>query len=73
MKFPNKINAYKETVIYAMPIIYELSAKTGDVISLMRMANNKGIDAATFLDAICCLFALNKIKIGKNKGEVERC
>lgn len=71
MRFPNKVNPYKTTVIYAMQaILAELNfpKKTPE---LYRAVKSKGVELETMVDGLTCLYALGKIE--NREGMVSRC
>lgn len=70
MKFPNKIISYKESILSKFTII--LNALKGKDLSLLELylaTKSNFLDMTEFIDAIDCLFALNKI-IYKDEMEV---
>ena len=61
MKFPNKINSYKESTISKFPIILKkVSVQDYNVLDLYKEVKSK-MTIKEFEDSLVCLFALNKI------------
>ena len=72
MKFPNKVNSYKDTVIFAMPVVYDLMDKSRGITDLFVLAKQNGLGGDLVFDALTCLFAMNKIKI-VDEGILVKC
>lgn len=63
MKFPNKINSFKESVVANfVPILKLLKIRDYDVISLYHEFEKK-LSPSEFINTLDCLFALKKIKL----------
>ena len=69
MKFPNKINSYKESVICRFPVILDvLNDKDISVMDLYFETRQCFYDTSEFLDTINCLFALNILEYKEELG-----
>lgn len=63
MKLPNKVTSYQESVISKFVVILEiLNEKDVSLSELYSYTNQYFSDATEFIDAIDCLFALNKLE-----------
>lgn len=63
MRFPNKINSYKESIISNFPTILNLvKIREYDVISLYQKLDKK-MTVSEFINTLDCLFILNKITL----------
>lgn len=63
MRFPNKVNSFKESIISKFaPILKLLKIRDYDVISLYHEFDKK-MTATEFINALDCLYALNKIEL----------
>ncbi len=63
MKFPNKVNSFKESIISNFsPILKLLQIRDYDVISLYHKFAKK-ITPREFINTLDCLYALNKIQL----------
>ncbi len=71
MRFPNKVNRYKSTVIYLMVVIINaLDAEMKPVDLFIKLS--KKLDAKDFYEALSCLYALGKVEFNE-KGELRKC
>lgn len=71
MKFPNKVNRYKTTVIYRMvQIVDALDIEMKPAVLFLKLS--KKMDARGFFEALGCLYALGKIEFNE-KGELRKC
>lgn len=73
MKFPNKVNLYRDTAVYAMSVVscvLDKPAKISDLYMKVRTKMPDGI--LSFQDALACLYAMGKIGIN-DKEEIFRC
>jgi hypothetical protein len=70
MKFPNKINAYHDTVIAKFPAILRSLKQPSLPVALLEKA--KGITTEEFIGALSCLYAMGLISINE-KGEIYPC
>ncbi len=72
MRFPNKVNRYKTTVLYAMSLCYEaVTDAPCQASNLYRMLKKK-LALGDFVNGLTCLYAIGLVMINE-KGEVERC
>lgn len=72
MRFPNKVNPYRTTVVYAMELVLEnlsLPKKSGELIVCLKKC---GLGAELVVDGLTCLFALGKINID-GSGVISKC
>lgn len=70
MKFPNKINRYKTTCLYAMVICLEHLEKPKELSALLFEL--KGLLSLNdVLDGLTCLFSLGLVEM--QEGEVMKC
>ena len=72
MKFPNKLFSYEESTISKFPIILNKVYDAND-ISIFQLYHDtfKAFnDISEFLDALDCLYALNKIDYNADIGRV---
>ncbi len=71
MKFPNKVNRYKTTVIYQMVEI--LSSLKGDMLPTeIFMTVSSRMNAKEFYDGLSALFAIRKIDLLED-GKIRKC
>lgn len=68
MKFPNKVNRYKTTVLYHMSIILD-EFSNGDSATKLYEKISKMINIEDFVAAVSCLYAIGKIDI-ENGGVI---
>lgn len=62
MKFPNKVISYEESILSKLTVILNvLSRKDEFLIELYHDTQKYFIDMPEFIDAIECLFVLNKV------------
>jgi len=73
MKFPNKINPYKSTVVFGMVKLHSMLKKPRHIAYLLAKAKKDGMDAKDVIDAIICLYAARKIEFDVAKGEIRGC
>lgn len=67
MKLPNKVTSYQESVISKFVVILEiLNKKDVSLLELYSCTYKHFSDATEFIDAIDCLFALNKLEYNNN-------
>ncbi len=70
MKFPNKIINYDESILSKfVPILSELSIADSTPLALYKKTLNHYKTIEDFLDALDCLYALNKITYDE-QGEI---
>lgn len=63
MKLPNKVTSYKESVLSKLTIILDiLSIRNLSLIELYLNTRQHFSDTSEFIDAVDCLFALNKLE-----------
>lgn len=71
MKYPNKVNRYKTTIIYQMVEI--LNAINNDMLPTeIYMKVSKKMSPKEFCDGMSVLFAIRKIDFGEN-GRIRKC
>lgn len=64
MKLPNKLRDYEHSIIRHFPtILKELSGKNLTLFQLRRADGIKNIPISEFIEALDCLYFLNKIDI----------
>ena len=69
MKLPNKITAYKESIIGKLyPLLSTLMPQDMSIYVLYKETKNSFITTAEFIDAIDCLFAVGAIEILEKDG-----
>lgn len=62
MRFPNKVTSYKESIFFTLcPILDLLSKKDMSIYDVYNETSSNYASVTDFIDAIDCLFALNKI------------
>ena len=62
MKFPNKVISYEESILSKLTVILNvLSRKDESLTELYYDTQKYFIDMPEFIDAIECLFVLNKV------------
>lgn len=63
MKLPNKVISYEDSVLSKLPIILDVvSDKDLSLLELFDNTKQHFFDTSEFIDAIDCLFALNKLE-----------
>ena len=68
MIFPDKLFSYDESVISKFPVILkELKKSPMKVAELYHTVQNKMTDISEFIDALDCLYILNKIEYDSDK------
>ncbi len=73
MRFPNKLNFYRQSVIYCMPIVLRRLNKPVRPIDLYKIIKNEiKIDVIVYQEALVCLYAMRVIDMN-GKGELVRC
>ena len=73
MRFPNKINAYRSTVVYGMAKVYSILKDPCPLASLLLRLRKAQMDGKDVMDALLCLYAARKIEFDEEKGEIRRC
>ena len=73
MRFPNKINAYRSTVIYGMGKLYSILKVPCPLPALLEKAKKFGMDGKDVMDSLLCLYAARKIEFDHEKGEIKKC
>lgn len=73
MRFPNKINAYRSTVVYGMGKLYSLLENPCPLAMLLQKARKAGMDGTDVMNALLCLYAARKVDFDQTKEEVRRC
>lgn len=71
MKFPNKVNRYKTTIIYQMAEVLCSLETNATVTELYRRISGK-MDSKSFYEALSSLYAIGKIKMTID-GRIEKC
>lgn len=67
MRFPSKVTSYKESVLSKLcPILDELSKKDMLIYEVYWVTKDNYEDASIYLDALDCLYAMNKIELLPN-------
>lgn len=70
MKLPNKVISYEDSVLSKLPVILDVvSDKDLSLLELFDNTKQHFFDTSEFIDAIDCLFALNKLEY-KEEREV---
>ena len=73
MRLPNKLNFYRQSVIYSLTVILESLSRPLHPVGLYRMVKGKiGNDIVTYQEALACLYAMKMIDMN-DKGELIRC
>ncbi len=71
MKFPNKVNRYKTTIIYQ--IVEILNAIDNEMlVTEIYMKVSSKMNTKEFYDGMSVLFAINKIDFTKD-GRIRKC
>lgn len=73
MRFPNKINKYRSTVVYCMAKLYSILEDPCTLPELLKKSKRSGMDGKDVMDALLCLYAARKVEFDQNKQEVTRC
>ena len=71
MRFPNKLYRLNESVIFDMAQILEKVTGPINIIDLYNDTKNKVYGLDRFIDALDCLYILNKIKYVEKEGIVD--
>lgn len=67
INFPNKLYSYNESIISKfVVIINELNSCNATVCELYDKLNNHFPNINDYIDALSCLYALNKIELENN-------
>lgn len=62
MRLPNKVTSYKESILSKfVPILSALSQKDMSPVELYLVTQKNYNDAMEYIDALDCLFGLNRI------------
>ncbi len=62
MRLPNKVTSYKESVLKLLPPILEVISKNDlHIYDVYCLTSDNYKSITEFIDALDCLFALNKI------------
>ena len=70
MRFPDKLYRLRESVIFDMAQIIEKVTGPINIIDLYNETKNKVYSLDRFIDALDCLYILNKIKYMEKEGIV---
>ena len=63
MKLPNKVTSYQESVLSKLTILLDvLSVNDVSILELFFETRLHFTDTSEFIDALDCLFALNKLE-----------
>ena len=63
MRLPNKINSYKDSILFYFPLVIEpLTKRDYSVFELYKELKDK-IDLYNYINVLDCLFALNEITL----------
>ncbi|CAM4307901.1 ABC-three component system middle component 7 [Treponema peruense] len=77
MLLPNKTVTYKESIISKFPFILNLLCNTKErkikIYDLCKKTNKEFESTTDFIQTLDALFALNKIKLDENSGEIVIC
>ena len=65
MKFPNKVNSYKSSVLPLLPKILKLLSVKDHTVTRLYELLEKEMSINEYIDGLDCLFAIGKIKINK--------
>lgn len=69
MKFPSKIISYNESILSKLPpILNVLSIADSTILSLYNQVNVFFSGFEEYIDALDCLYAINKIEYIEDKG-----
>lgn len=72
MILPNKLFSYEESTLSKFPIILkELKQNPLSVSELYKKTSNNFLDVDDYVDALSGLFALNKISLDEERGELK--
>lgn len=65
MRFPDKFTSYKDSIISKLPIILDKIQQNGFTALSLYTSIKRAFDnnVSEFLDALVCLYALNKIEL----------
>lgn len=67
MKFPNKVISFQDSVLSKLTLLLDaLSKKDLLLVELYLDTRKSFLDLREFIDAIDCLFALNKLEYNKD-------
>ena len=75
MLLPNKTVSYNESILSKFPLILQCFESTGNMTvgNLYKMTKEKFNSINIFIQALDCLFALNKIILNEENGELSLC
>lgn len=77
MLLSNKTVTYKESIISKFPFILNLLCNTKErkikIYDLCKKTNKEFESTTDFIQTLDALFALNKIKLDENSGEIVIC
>ncbi len=71
MRFPNKVNRYKTTIIYQMTEILNSLGFESAPADLYRKVSKK-MDSKAFYEALSALYAIGRIEMSE-KGRIRKC
>ena len=77
MLLPNKTVTYNESIISKFPFVLNLLCNIKEreinIYDLCKKTNKEFGSTADFIQTLDALFALNKIKLDENSGEIVIC
>lgn len=75
MLLPNKTVSYNESILSKFPLILQCFENTNNmsVGNLYKLTKEKFNSINIFIQTLDCLFALNKIILNKENGELALC
>lgn len=69
MRFPNKVSSYNESVFSKLcEIIDVVSQKDMSLYSVYQETKEQYVSLSEFIDALDCLFMLNKVEYFEDEG-----
>jgi hypothetical protein len=71
MKFPSKVTSFENSTLALLPRLLN-PIKAGDISPTNLLENVRGEtgSVSNFLDALTCLFALTKIELNEQTGDL---
>lgn len=68
MKFPNKIYSFSESVLSKLVPLIEILMESDETVTSLYQKSKKHFNSIQdYIDALDCLYALNKIVLSENK------
>ena len=65
MKFPNKVNSYKSSVLPLLPKVLKLLSVKDYTVTRLYESLQKEMSVNEFIDALDCLYAIGRIQLNK--------